>query len=845
MNIKKWLAAGLSVALAGCLGWAVAACAPTEPNKPDDSGETHTHTYDAWDYNETQHWKYCDEHGTDKSNIDETTRANHTFVGGTCECGATEGTTPGGEVTEGDWVIGEDGTVTKWNGTGTELTLPKTVKDVEVKKIAATTFADNANAAKITKLTVGYFKDGFNFLESGALDALTGCTEVIYNEEFETSTNSVIYNQKTFLAHIKKVTFNENVLNTPQAGCANMTALESVEFKGAVQSYRANLFANTPLTEITIPASLTTWQCSAFEGMKKLETINYALTRGNFMNFKTTAKMHPFDDVIGSEAEGGVKLVITNPEAVIGENTFYGFTHLKSIEWHKDGMKQIYAKAFAKSGVTSLTIPANFTEDTLNKMNNSGAAFEEMESLETLTFEPNPQYHVLPSNSFLGCTSLRKVVLPEGVTGLTSWTFRRCTSLREVVLPSTLTKLSYQAFFEDTLDSLTIKKADGVLTFSPNTATNAGLTFSADGKIYVPADLVDDYKADTNWKLLEQYIEAAPEVDPDQKLTVNWYIKGTDEPAHTQEVTSGETLNEEDAFTPDAREGFTFYGWYSDENCTKKVDFPVEVLEAKNFYGEFRENIELDQRDYFLVGNGQGTIKASKWALGASAPASCKFTRDPGTNTYRINNFELYVGDQMKLGFASKWGATNSDSNYAFGAYFFSKTSDVFEKSSAWDDNAKVADGKSGKYNIILVTKGANTSTTAKAETQIVSFTFELVESYNVVTEDMGWYLTGAMNSWNDTAPNPLYKLTETSEGSGIWEGTFNFPASYKMKAIHFTKTTKGSTVSYASNWSNDSDHTTPSGNVKMSYNSKTDKLTHTTVTAAAAPVALIPDRKH
>ncbi len=32
MNTKKWLTLGLSVALAGCLGWAVAACAPTEPN---------------------------------------------------------------------------------------------------------------------------------------------------------------------------------------------------------------------------------------------------------------------------------------------------------------------------------------------------------------------------------------------------------------------------------------------------------------------------------------------------------------------------------------------------------------------------------------------------------------------------------------------------------------------------------------------------------------------------------------------------------------------------------------------------------------------------------------------
>ncbi len=81
MNKKSWLIVGLSLAMAATLGVGLSAC----------GGETHTHNYDTWDYNATQHWKYCDEHGTDKSNIDETTKANHDFKDGKCECGATEG----------------------------------------------------------------------------------------------------------------------------------------------------------------------------------------------------------------------------------------------------------------------------------------------------------------------------------------------------------------------------------------------------------------------------------------------------------------------------------------------------------------------------------------------------------------------------------------------------------------------------------------------------------------------------------------------------------------------------------------------------------------------------------
>ena len=98
MNKQKWLIAGLSLVMAATLGVGISAC----------GGKPHTHTYDTWDYNETQHWKYCDEHGTDKSNIDETTKANHDFSNGDCECGAKK---PASEHTH---------TYTKWEYDATQ-----------------------------------------------------------------------------------------------------------------------------------------------------------------------------------------------------------------------------------------------------------------------------------------------------------------------------------------------------------------------------------------------------------------------------------------------------------------------------------------------------------------------------------------------------------------------------------------------------------------------------------------------------------------------------------------------------------------------------------------------------
>lgn len=53
-------------------------------------GKKHEHSYTDWGYNETQHWKECPEDDA----VDEDSKANHNFVDGSCECGATQPETP-------------------------------------------------------------------------------------------------------------------------------------------------------------------------------------------------------------------------------------------------------------------------------------------------------------------------------------------------------------------------------------------------------------------------------------------------------------------------------------------------------------------------------------------------------------------------------------------------------------------------------------------------------------------------------------------------------------------------------------------------------------------------------
>ena len=180
MNKQKWLIVGLSLAMAATLGVGISACGEKEPDTPPTPTE-HTHNYDAWDYDETQHWKYCDEHGTDKSNIDETTRANHTFKDGKCECGATEGTgpvTPAELDTREFYVVGGGmGTLKSgtWNGARKGFDFTK-AEQVDEDGYTVYTFTMEL-----------YSADEFKFIEKNAItetrDEATGQPIYTWNDE--------------------------------------------------------------------------------------------------------------------------------------------------------------------------------------------------------------------------------------------------------------------------------------------------------------------------------------------------------------------------------------------------------------------------------------------------------------------------------------------------------------------------------------------------------------------------------------------------------------------------------------------------------------------------------------
>lgn len=74
-------------------------------------GGGHEHSYTQWGYDETQHWKVC----PDDHEKDESSKANHNFVDGSCECGKSQ---PVKDVTITNGTTDTNGTVTLSKTTG-------------------------------------------------------------------------------------------------------------------------------------------------------------------------------------------------------------------------------------------------------------------------------------------------------------------------------------------------------------------------------------------------------------------------------------------------------------------------------------------------------------------------------------------------------------------------------------------------------------------------------------------------------------------------------------------------------------------------------------------------------
>lgn len=134
-------------------------------------------------------------------------------------------------------------------------------------------------------------------------------------------------------------------------------------------------------------------------------------------------------------------------------------------------------------------------------------AFDYCSSLKTVDF---PLVDNVSDYAFRSCSSIETVNFPI-VTKIGNNAFDGCNLLKSVDFPmvGNIGKYAFQNC--ETLESITLRKSDGICNLPYVNAFTGTPIEDGTGYIYVPADLVESYKAATNWSTYASQIVAIPE----------------------------------------------------------------------------------------------------------------------------------------------------------------------------------------------------------------------------------------------------------------------------------------------------------------------------------------------
>lgn len=211
---------------------------------------------------------------------------------------------------------------------------------------------------------------------------------------------------------------------------------------------------------------------------------------------------------------------ITVPTSVtsVGANTFESCGSLKAFIVPKGCTISELSSFYANYSLRTISIPNGVTKI-------GGYLLRNSNSLPHITF-PNSVTEIL-GYVMANCQSIDEIIIPDAVTSISGYTFDTCLTAQKLVIGSGITAIPNN--FASTCYSLiridfpagvtsigasAFANCQGVIWYNfthcaavPTLAnTNAFTGINANCKIRVPASLVDEWKAATNWATYADYI---------------------------------------------------------------------------------------------------------------------------------------------------------------------------------------------------------------------------------------------------------------------------------------------------------------------------------------------------
>ena len=189
------------------------------------------------------------------------------------------------------------------------------------------------------------------------------------------------------------------------------------------------------------------------------------------------------------------KIEIGNGVTSIGQYAFYTCYSLASITM-PDGVTSIgqYAFSVCKS-LASITMPDGVTSI-------GQYAFSQCDSLESITMPDGVTS--IEQSAFNDCDSLASITMPNSVTSIEQSAFAYCYSLASITMPDGVTSIGRSSFVR--CYCVAFYDFTAYTTVPTLAHTNAFTNIPADCQIRVPAKLVDEWKAATNWSTYASHI---------------------------------------------------------------------------------------------------------------------------------------------------------------------------------------------------------------------------------------------------------------------------------------------------------------------------------------------------
>lgn len=435
---------------------------------------------------------------------------------------------------------------------------------------------------------------------------------------------------------------------------------------------------NTTITSVTIPASVTEIGSNAFAGCTNLTSVNYA---GDWSNL-TIQSGNPAVQDAANAPLFDFDFIPDNTAVIVTNYKYKGTAADVTIPSRYKGkpVTTIGHAAFFNSAVTSVTIPDSVTSI-------SDSAFVNCPQLTNISIPNSVTY--IGFSAFNSCTSLKSITLPSSLSTIQSYAFCNCGNLETIRIPVSVTSIGNNAFADcpslmtvtypgskTQWDDITKGSNSDVLenhlicamleaTFNPDNGESISTqTIDRGGKFTKPAAPSKENHTFAGWYNGDEPFDFdadttnAPNV---LELVAKWDINQytvqfvSDHGSFAdQTIEHGKPIGTGKPTIPPV-EGFTFDGWYADENRTIEFDFTKPITSNTTVYAKWTAK---DYEVSFITEHGDAPASQNVKYNGTA--------KDPGKLTAEGYTFDgWYTDDTYSTEFKFSTPITGDTKVYA------------------------------------------------------------------------------------------------------------------------------------------------------------------------------------